>query len=187
MRERFACNAEFICNELREVRSSRPVEGGIWCGEGFRSGLRQTSEQSHSQRSQSGVGVEKVHFLQNSLNLGDRSELFNTPGYARKPMRDNNILTRFIKPAGPKIGLEWVNWRCLRRSHATWLKIAGADVKDAQAQMMHSRSSTTLDIYQQFVPESQQRAVVKLSGFAPGATTRHHHPTDQDPRCQCFY
>jgi integrase len=45
----------------------------------------------------------------------------------------------------------------LRTSHATWLKMAGADVKDAQAQMRHSRSSTTLDIYQQFVPKSQQR------------------------------
>jgi hypothetical protein len=37
--------------------------------------------------------------------------------------------------------------------------MAGADVKDARAQMRHSRSSTTPDIYQQFVPESQQRAV----------------------------
>ena len=33
----------------------------------------------------------------------------------------------------------------------------GADVKDAQALMRHSRASTTLDIYQQFVPESQRR------------------------------
>jgi integrase len=51
-------------------------------------------------------------------------------------------------------------------SHATWLKMAGADVKDAQAQMRHSRSSTTLDVYQQFVPESQQRAVDRLSRLA---------------------
>lgn len=35
--------------------------------------------------------------------------------------------------------------------------------RDAQAQMRHSRSSTTLDIYQQFVAESQQRAVDRLS------------------------
>lgn len=89
-----------------------------------------------------------------------------------KPLRDNNILTRFIKPAGRKMDLEWVNWRCLRTSHATWLKMAGADVKDAQAQMRHSRSSTTLDVYQQFVPESQQRAVDKLSGLAPIGTKR---------------
>jgi integrase len=80
-----------------------------------------------------------------------------------KPIRDNNILCRFIKPAARKLGLDFVNWRSLRTSHATWLKMAGADVKDAQAQMPHSRSSTTLDIYQQFVPESQQRVVAKLS------------------------
>jgi len=82
------------------------------------------------------------------------------------PMRDNNILSRHIKPAARKMGLSFVNWRCLRTSHATWLKMAGADVKDAQAQMRHSRSSTTLDIYQQFVPESQQRAVEKLSSLS---------------------
>jgi integrase len=84
-----------------------------------------------------------------------------------KPMRDNNILTRFIKPAARKLGLGWVNWRSLRTSHATWLKLAGADVKDAQAQMRHSRSSTTLDVYQQFVPESQRRAVDKLTQLSP--------------------
>ncbi len=79
-----------------------------------------------------------------------------------RPMRDNNILNRFIKPIARNLGMPWVNWRCLRTSHATWLKLAGADVKDAQAQMRHSRASTTLDIYQQFVPESQRRVIEKL-------------------------
>ena len=79
------------------------------------------------------------------------------------PIRDNNILSRFLKPAGRALAMPWVNWRCLRTSHATWLKIVGADVKDAQAQMRHSRASTTLDIYQQFVPESQKRVVERLS------------------------
>lgn len=82
------------------------------------------------------------------------------------PMRDNNILTRFIKPAGRKIELGFVNWLCLRTSHATWLKLAGADVKDAQAQMRHSRASTTMDIYQQFVPQSQRAAVDKLDSLS---------------------
>jgi len=83
-----------------------------------------------------------------------------------KAIRDNNILSRFIKPAGRALGMPWLNWRCLRTSHATWLKMAGADVKDAQAQMRHSRASTTLDIYQQFVPESQMRVVEKLSSLS---------------------
>lgn len=81
------------------------------------------------------------------------------------PMRDNNILTRHVKPAAVKLGVAWVNWQVLRRSFATWLKMVGADVKDAQALMRHSRASTTLDIYQQFVPESQRKAVDKLMGL----------------------
>ena len=83
-----------------------------------------------------------------------------------RPMRDNNILTRHIKPAGRLLGMPWLNWRCLRTSHATWLKLVGADVKDAQAQMRHSRASTTLDIYQQFVPESQRKVVDRLTQLA---------------------
>ncbi|HYV72877.1 MAG TPA: hypothetical protein VFB24_01345 [Candidatus Binatia bacterium] len=82
-----------------------------------------------------------------------------------KPMRDNNVLSRHLKPAGRKLGIGFVNWRCLRTSHATWLKMAGADVNDAQAQVRHSRASTTLDIYQQFTPESQRRVVNALSGL----------------------
>ena len=78
------------------------------------------------------------------------------------PMRDNTILVRHIKPAARKLGIGWVNWQVLRRSFATWLKLKGADIKDAQALMRHSRASTTLDIYQQFVPESQRRLVDRL-------------------------
>ena len=85
----------------------------------------------------------------------------------QKPMRDNNILVRHIKPAAGKLGLAFCNWQVLRRSFATWLKLVGADVKDAQALMRHSRASTTLDIYQQFIPESERRVVDKLSGL-PG-------------------
>jgi integrase len=84
-----------------------------------------------------------------------------------KPMRDNNVLVRFIKPAARKLDIGFVNWQVLRRSHATWLKLAGADPRDAQAQMRHSRVTTTLEIYQQFIPESQRRAVDRLSELVP--------------------
>ena len=77
-------------------------------------------------------------------------------------MRDNNILTRHIKPAARKLGLDFVNWRCLRTSFVTWCKMAGIDVKDAQALARHSRASTTLDIYMQQIPSSVQRAVRRL-------------------------
>jgi len=81
------------------------------------------------------------------------------------PMRDNNILSRHIKPAGRKLGFGFVNWRSLRTSRATWMIEAGANPKDVQGQMRHSRIQTTLDIYAQFVPESQRRAIEKTTSM----------------------
>ena len=83
----------------------------------------------------------------------------------------NNILVRHIKPAARKFGIEWVNWQVFRRSCATWLQQAGVDVKDAQGLLRHSRASTTMDIYQQLVPESQRRAVAKLTALAQQASS----------------
>jgi integrase len=78
------------------------------------------------------------------------------------PMSDHNVLTRHMKPAGKKLGIEWVNWQVLRRSYATWLVQSGADPKAVQGQMRHARIGTTMDIYAQFVPESQRRAVTQM-------------------------
>ena len=79
------------------------------------------------------------------------------------PMRDNNILARHIKPAARKLGIGWVNWLVLRRSYATWLRMVGTDPRDRQSLMRHSRFTTTAEIYEQDLPESQLRAVEKLS------------------------
>jgi len=87
------------------------------------------------------------------------------------PIRKDNILTRHIKPAARKLGLDFVNWQVLRRSFATHLKRMGADVKDAQNLMRHSRASTTLDVYQQFIPESQRRVADRL---IPKAHSKTH-------------
>ena len=84
---------------------------------------------------------------------------------AGKPMNDQNVLRRHIKPAAKALGLH-VNWRCLRTSHATWLVQAGADPKSVQGQMRHSRISTTMEIYAQIVPLAQRRALEQLSEFA---------------------
>ena len=40
---------------------------------------------------------------------------------------------------------------------------AGADPKAVEAQMRHARISTTMDIYAQFVPAAQNRAVAQMS------------------------
>jgi integrase len=86
------------------------------------------------------------------------------------PMRDNNVLVRHIKPAGRKLGIGFVNWQVLRRSCATWLDQAKVSVKDAQGILRHSRASTTQDVYQQVVPESQRKAVRKLTAFVRGTS-----------------
>ena len=82
-----------------------------------------------------------------------------------RPMRDNNILTRHIKPAARELGLGWINWLVLRRSYATWLRMVGTDPRDRQSLMRHSRFTTTAEIYEQDLPESQFRAVEKLSAL----------------------
>jgi integrase len=81
------------------------------------------------------------------------------------PIRDNIVLSRHIKPVARKLGMSWVNWQVLRRSCATWMDQAKVNVKDAQGLMRHSRASTTQDVYQQVVPESQRKAVRQLSAF----------------------
>jgi integrase len=75
------------------------------------------------------------------------------------PMRDNNILVRHIKPAAKALGLPFVNWQVLRRSFAMLLKKSGADIKDAQGLMRHSKASTTMDVYMQFDSVSQRKVV----------------------------
>jgi integrase len=76
---------------------------------------------------------------------------------------NTNLLHRVLKPAGQKIGARWIGWHTLRRTHATLLQLAGASLKDVQAQLGHTKLSTTNDIYIQPLPAHQREAVEKLS------------------------
>jgi integrase len=86
------------------------------------------------------------------------------------PMNDQNILRRHLRPAAGKLKIDpkKVTWRSLRTSYGTWMVEAGANPKDVQGQMRHSRISTTMEIYAQFVPESQQRAVAQMMDMVSG-------------------
>ena len=77
-------------------------------------------------------------------------------------MKSRGAGAHYIKPAARNVGLEFVNWRCLRTSYGTWLKKQGADMKDIQGQMRHAQMSTTANIYVQDIPESRRRAVDRL-------------------------
>ena len=65
-----------------------------------------------------------------------------------------------------------MNCQVLRRSYATWLVEAGADPKAVQGQMRHSRISTTMDIYTQFVPDSKRRAMTKMMDMVDSRVAR---------------
>jgi integrase len=88
-------------------------------------------------------------------------------------MRDNNILSRYIKPAGRKLGLPFVNWKCLRTSRATWLVQAGANPKDVQGLMRHSRISTTMDYYAQTIADSQRAAIARVTAMVAIQRAEH--------------
>jgi len=85
-----------------------------------------------------------------------------------KPMNDQNILRRHLRPAALKLKIDpkKANWRSLRRSRATWLVRAGVDIKTAQGLMRHSRTGPLLDIYAQTVPEAQKQAVAQTMAMA---------------------
>jgi integrase len=90
------------------------------------------------------------------------------------PMRDGNILRRHLRPAALKLGIDpkKATWRSLRTSCATWMVEAGANPKDVQGQMRHSRITTTMDIYCQHVPDSQRRAVTKMIDMVESRRTQ---------------
>jgi integrase len=94
-------------------------------------------------------------------NLKDLGLVFQTNNGT--PYNDTNILHRELKPAGKKIGAPWLSWHTFRRTHATLLQHAGGSMKDAQAQLGHSKLSTTLDFYTFSVPAHQRAAVEKLA------------------------
>jgi integrase len=68
-----------------------------------------------------------------------------------------------MKPAGKKLGMPWLNWHTLRRTHITLFQVVGGSLRDAQAQLGHSKMSTTLEIYTLPIPEQQRITVEKLS------------------------
>ena len=79
------------------------------------------------------------------------------------PYSDTNLLHQHLKPAGRRLRIPWLSWHALRRTHATLFQVAGGSLRDAQAQLGHSKMSTTLEIYTLPIPAQQRAVVEKLS------------------------
>lgn len=73
----------------------------------------------------------------------------------------NNVLTDVLKPKLKPLGLEWVTFAVLRRSHATLHKIFNTDPVLVAHQQGHDLG-THMDIYVQPDPEALEREASKL-------------------------
>lgn len=62
--------------------------------------------------------------------------------------------------------MPWLSWHALRRTHATLFQAVGGTLREAQAQLGHSRMATTLEIYTVPLAEAQQPAVQNLADLA---------------------
>jgi len=71
--------------------------------------------------------------------------------------------------------MPWLNWHTLRRTHATLFQVAGGSLRDAQAQLGHSKMSTTLELYTLPMPEQQRATVEKLSALMANDGRNHQN------------
>ncbi len=60
------------------------------------------------------------------------------------PLNERNLLRRFLKPAGRKLGIPWLSWHVFRHTHATLAEQIGMALSDRQAQMGHGDIRMTL-------------------------------------------
>lgn len=78
------------------------------------------------------------------------------------PLRAGNLLRRHLRPACESKGLPLVGWHAFRHTHATLLSDSGVSLKIAQAQLGHSSSEITAEVYTHVIPDTHRAAVVKL-------------------------
>lgn len=85
-----------------------------------------------------------------------------------RPLASDNLRKRQLRPACLHAGIAPITWHTLRHTHGTLLHELGTPLKVAQAQLGHSRMSTTLDVYTHASAVAQRHAVIRLEDhFVP--------------------
>lgn len=80
-----------------------------------------------------GTKVLLQMWLEQSCNRNVEAWLF--PSENGKPLRRDNVWTRWLKPKLEPIGLAWATFQVMRRSYATWSRKVGVDAHTRSAQM----------------------------------------------------
>jgi integrase len=80
-------------------------------------------------------------------------------GTSGKPLCENAIVQRHLKPAGTKLNMPWLSWHDLRRTFATLADAERISIGERKELMGHSRAEQTLQYTH--TPSDQARDVLE--------------------------
>jgi integrase len=87
--------------------------------------------------------VDELQQLRNRKEwVGPEDAVF--AGAAGKPLCENAIVQRHIKPSGKKLGMPWLSWHDLRRTFATLADQEKISIGERKELMGHGRAEMTL-------------------------------------------
>ena len=90
-------------------------------------------------------------------------EDFVFPSERGTPLNPNNVLNRVLRPACQRAKIPFVSWHNFRYTYTTWANPTGESIKAIQAQLGHTDSRLTLDVYTQPMPEAQRQLASKIA------------------------
>jgi integrase len=118
----------------------------------------------------------ELEFWRNTTkDAGPESFIF--PSSRGTAVNTNNFLSRVLKAAGRKAGIEGITHQMLRRTCSTYMAQI-TTVKDVQAHLRHSTAKTTLEHYIKSVPESVRVAVESLDHLLKRVPTDSEKPAN---------
>lgn len=79
------------------------------------------------------------------------------------PLSSSHLRNRVLHPACDRAKIPRVGWHTFRYTYATWAEATGESIKALQAQLGHTDSRVTLDVYTQPMPEAQRRIASKVA------------------------
>jgi integrase len=121
----------------------------------------QSDETKNRKARRASLSSSVMRDLESWRQFAPASELVFASDSLVTPVKYENLWQRSIKPKFEKIGLAWADFRCMRRTNATLMKLAGADVKVAADQRGHN-VSVSINEYTQSTAEQTLDAVNRL-------------------------
>src|SRR6202035_1809673 len=106
------------------------------------------------------VGALSLHRSKQGIEPHPDALVF--PNKNGGPHDTHNLLWRVLYPACKTAGVPRVSWHEPRHTHATLLNAQGESMKTIQAQLRHSSTRVTMEIYTHAIPQIQRDAVERL-------------------------